>query len=254
MEISVCTTNYNCAHALGRHLESVYRVLAGLDFEYIVVDNRSTDQSWDILRGWNSTHPNMRLMSKRCTMGAGRQIGFAHSSGRFIVILDTDVVYDPILRLVVDRYLEQFSSFALQALYCGIFPRAQWAAIGGRRSLNTNEDVDMWIRLWRLGSMRWYPVPVGTNFKDSAAAGSHDYLSRRYPPRERIARLLRREWDLLKTRDLQPIDLEGIINSNTIDLGLVKAIPSWPQNRTRQTATQHLVEFVRLAKQVIRTS
>ncbi len=254
MELSVCTTNYNCAHALGRHLESVYRVLAGLDFEYIVVDNRSRDRSWDILRGWNSTHPNMRLMSKRCTMGAGRQIAFDHSAGRFIVVLDTDVVYDPILRLVVDCYLERFSSLALQALFCGIFPREHWAAIGGRRSLNTNEDVDMWIRLWRLGWMRWYPVAVGTNLKESAATGSDDYLSRRYARRERISRLLRREWDLLKTRDLQLIDLQGIIASNTIDLGVVKSIPVWPQNRTRQTARQHLVEFVRLAKQAIRTS
>ena len=253
MEISVCTTNYNCAHALGRHLESVYRVLAGIDFEYIVVDNRSRDKSWDILRGWSSRHPNMRLISKRCTMGAGRQIAFHHSSGRFIVVLDTDVVYDPVLRVVVDRYLEQFSAFALQALFCGIYPREQWAAIGGRRSLNTNEDVDMWVRLWRLGWMRWYPIPVGTNLKESAAAGSHDYLSRRYPRRERIARLLRREWDMLKTRDLQLVDLRGIIASNTIDLGLVKAIPLWPQNRTRQTAIEHLVEFVRLAKQAIRT-
>ena len=101
--------------------------------------------------------------------------------------------------------------------------------------------------------MRWYPVPVGTNLKESAAAGSHDYLSRRYPRRERIVRLLRREWDMLKTRDLQLVDLRGIIASNTIDLGLVKAIPLWPQNRTRQTATEHLVEFVRLAKQAIRT-
>ena len=113
MEISVCTTNYNCAHALGRHLESVYRVLAGLEFEYIMVDNRSRDGSWDILRGWNSTHPNMRLISKRCTMGAGRQIAFDHSEGRFIVVLDTDVVYDPLLRLVVDRYLERYRSLAV---------------------------------------------------------------------------------------------------------------------------------------------
>src|SRR5207245_9467781 len=210
MEISICTTNYNCAHALRPHLDSVYRAFAGLDFQYVVVDNHSRDNRWDILQGWNSAHPNMRLISKRCTMGAGRQSAFDHSEGRFIVVLDTDVVYDPLLRLVVDRYLERYRSLAVQAVFCGIFPRAQWAAIGGRRSLNTNEDVDMWIRLWRLGSMRWYPVPVGTNLKESAAAGSHDYLSRRYPPRERIARLLRREWDLLKTRDLQLIDLEGV--------------------------------------------
>src|SRR3989442_9175159 len=214
MEISVCTTNYNCAHALGRHLESVYRVLAGLEFEYIMVDNRSRDGSWDILRGWNSTHPNMRLISKRCTMGAGRQIGFDQSAGRFILVLDTDVVYDPILRLVVDRYAEQFSSFAIQALYCGIFPRAQWAAIGGRRSLNTNEDVDMWVRLWRLGWMRWYPVPVGTNLKESAAAGSHDYLSRRYPRRGRIVRVLRRGGGMLLKPGPTQLPLPGGITAD----------------------------------------
>ena len=252
MEISICTTNYNCAHALRPHLDSVYRAFAGLDFEYVVVDNHSRDRSWDILRGWNSAHPNMRLISKRCTMGAGREIAFDHSEGRFIVVLDTDVVYDPILRVVVDRYLERYRSLAVQAVFCGIFPRQLWTAIGGRRSLNTNEDLDMWIRLWRLGVMRWYPVSVGTNVKDPSATGSFDYLSNRYARGERIARLVRREWDLLKTRDLQRIDLKEVITSNTVDLGLEKPIPPWPQSRTPLTAAQHLVEVVRLAKQVIR--
>ena len=101
--------------------------------------------------------------------------------------------------------------------------------------------------------MKWYPIPVGTNLKESSALGASDYLSRRYPRRERVIRLLRREWDLLKTRELQRMNLQEIISSNTIDLGLGKAIPPWPQNRPQQTATQHLVEIVRLAKQVIRT-
>src|SRR5436190_1827417 len=79
------------------------------------------------------------------------------------------------------------------------------------------------------------------------------YPCPRYPRRERVIRLLRREWDLLKTRELQRMNLQEIISSNTIDLGLGKAIPPWPQNRPQQTATQHLVEIVRLAKQVIRT-
>lgn len=252
MELSICTTNYNCAHALRRHLDSVYRAFAGLDFEYVVVDNRSRDHSWDILQGWTSAHPNMRLISKRCTMGAGRQIAFEHSEGRFVVVLDTDVVYDPVLRLVVDRYLERFRSLAVQAVFCGIFPRHLWAAIGGRHSLNTNEDVDMWIRLWKIGSMRWYPVPVGTNVKDPSATGSFDYLSERYARGERMARLVRREWDLWKTRDLQRIDLNEVIASNTIDLGLETPVPPWPQSRARMTVGQQLVEAVRLAKQVIR--
>src|SRR2546425_8610436 len=156
--LSVCTTNYNCAHALEKHLESVYRGLAGLDFEYIVVDNLSTDGSLNILRGWSSKHPEMITMSKRCTMGEGRQLSFEKSTGSFIMVLDTDVVYSDLLRSFTDAYFAQCSDVSVQAVYCGIFPRDQWVRAGGRKSLNTNAAVDMWFRIARLGTMRWYPA------------------------------------------------------------------------------------------------
>jgi len=253
MDVSICTTNYNCAHALPRHLESVFGALEGLNFEYIVVDNRSRDRSWDILAAWQTTHPNVQLLSKRCTMGTGRQLAFLNSGGHLILILDTDVVYDSVLRAFVDWYIASNSPFGLQAIFGGIFPREVWSRIGGRRSLNTNEDVDMWIRLWRIGMIRWYPMPLGTNLKEPDAVGSFDHLSARYTRSERTLRLLRREWDLFKTQSAQRIDLQKMIASNAIDLGLGKALRAWPQNRTRQTAAEHLLEFVRLAKQTIRT-
>jgi len=189
--LSICTTNYNCAHALSEHLASVYRALQAIDFEYIVVDNRSRDHSVQTLNDWASNHPNMTVMSRRCTMGEGRQLAFARSRGQFVAVLDTDVIYWDILRRFIDRYLDGYSRYSVQALYCGIFPREHWLRVGGRRSLNTNEDVDMWIRLWRLGVMKWYPIPLGQNMKELTALGSSDYLSRRYSRAERILRLTR---------------------------------------------------------------
>jgi glycosyltransferase involved in cell wall biosynthesis len=253
VDISVCTTNYNCAHALTLHLESVFRGLKGLDFEYIVVDNMSRDRSWEILADWRTANPNFQLLSKRCTMGEGRQVAFLRSTGRLILVLDTDVVYDPLLRQFVDRCLASNFPFAIQALFCGVFPRGLWNRVGGRRSLNTNEDVDMWIRLWRIGMIKWYSVPMGTNLKEPNASGSYDYLSGRYTHSERTLRLLRREWDLFKTRSLQKVDLKEIIHANAVDLDLGREIRPWPQNRSRQTAAEHVIEFVRQAKQAIRT-
>ena len=245
MKVSICTTNYNCAHALERHLTSVYGLLSGLDFEYIVVDNRSNDRSSDIFRHWASRHTNMTVLSERCTMGEGRQIAFRHSKGNHVMVIDTDVVYVPLLRHFVDAYLAQCPHLSVQAVFCGIFPRQQWFRIGGRRSLNTNEDVDMWIRMWRLGTMRWYPVYLGENLKEASAVGSADYLSSRYPRRERITRLLRREWDLLKTREVGRLDLHELIEANTIDLELGPRPGPWPQDRTRQTRMQHWASLVR---------
>ena len=252
MRISICTTNYNCAHALEKHLESVYRLLEGWEFEYIVVDNKSRDRSLAILQSWSSEHTNMLVLSKRCTMGEGRQIAFGRSSGNHVMVLDTDVIYNTTFRALVAAYFQRCPEFSLQAVFCGIFPRTQWVSAGGRRSLNTNEDVDLWIRIARLGTMRWYPVHTGENLKEAAAWGIGDYLSRRYSRGERILRLLRREWDLWKTRDIRRINLQALIEANVIDLGLGKPGP-WPQSRTRQTRVQHTLEFARQLKQTVRT-
>lgn len=253
MALSICTTNYNCAHALPLHLESVFRALASLEFEYIVVDNKSRDGSRAILAEWSDDRPNVHVVSRKCTMGEGRQIAFLRSTGPWILVLDTDVVYDSILTDFVTQCVSSSFPFAIQALYGGMFPRALWDRVGGRRSLNTNEDVDMWTRLLQIGMMRWYTIPLGTNLKEPDALGSYDHLSARYSRPERVLRLLRREWDLFKTREIQKLDLQEIIRSNPIDLGLGRKTVRWPQNRVCQTRAEHLNEFLRLARQAIRT-
>ena len=251
MKISICTTNYNCAHALSRHLESVYRELAGMEFEYIVVDNKSKDVSLQVLQAWAASHPNMTVLSKRCTMGEGREIAFRHSTGDPIMVLDTDVVYSDALRALAEAYFERCPEWSLQAVFCGLFPRNQWIAAGGRRSLNTNEDLDMWVRLARLGTMRWYPIYTGENLKEADAWGRGDYLSARYSRGERILRLARREWDRIKTREIELINIQALIAANLVDLGLGSPGP-WPQGRVRTTPMQSAVQFVREFKQTLK--
>lgn len=251
MTLSVCTTNYNCAHALLRHLKSVYENLEGLDFEYIVVDNFSTDESLNVLHAWADHHDNMRVVQKRSTMGEGRQVAFTHSKGSHLMVVDTDVVYTNMLRPFVDRYFQMYSEYSVQAVFCAIFPRGHWEKVGGRRSLNTNEDADMWFRLWKLGLIRWSLVVLGANLKEPEATGSYDHLSRRYSRSERLFRLLRRQLDLWKTHELQRVDIDEMIAGNTVDLGLSSKVQCWPQNRVHQRTVQQFVEFVRQMKQTI---
>jgi len=250
--LSVCATNYNCAHALERHLRSVYGNLAGLGFEYIVVDNASRDGSQDILRRWAAQNENLKVSVRRSTMGDGRQLAFEQSSGSQIMVLDTDVVYTTLLRRFVDRYFERYRDFSVQAIFCAIFPREQWLLAGGRRSLNTNEDVDMWLRVLKLGTMRWYPVPLGENLKEPLAWGESDHLSSRYAKGERIVRLLRREWDLLKTRQVRDVDLESLVRRLTIDFELGPSVGTWPQRRVRVGRARHAAAFVRDLRDVLR--
>lgn len=233
--ISICTTNYNCAHALERHLDSVYSQMDEDMFEYIMVDNKSKDDSEKILRNFEKEHENMKVLSQKCTMGMGRQIAFEHSSGDLIMVIDTDTVYYPIFKDFVRIYLEKYRDIALQAIYCGIFPREIWEKIGGRRDLNIYEDLDMWIRIWKLGKIKWYPVIIGENIKDASTQASWEYQSSRYGKFEKIRRFMRREYDLLRLKEIHKIELKKMYEENIIDLGLGEMEKAWVKNVPNQS-------------------
>jgi len=249
---SVCATNYNCAHALTRHLESVFRAFGDRSFEYIVVDNQSRDGSWEILRDWAANRAAIHLLRRKCTMGQGRNLAVAIAGGSRILIVDTDVVYRPDLLTFVEKWEDACPEYAVQMPFLGLFPRGVWESVGGRRSLNTYEDVDMWLRVHALGKMRWYPVPAGENLKEPEAHGGGDYASHRYPRWERIFRLLRRELDLWKTRDSEGVDIEGLIRANTVDLGMGATLPRWVTNRPAVRPGERGRVFGRLLFQVLR--
>jgi len=225
--LSIISTNYNCAHALRKHLESIYAQFREDEFEYVVVDNRSRDASPDILRAWAADHPNFVWLSRRCTRGRGAEIAAGHSWAPFILLVDTDTVYFPILRPFVDRAVSSFSRYAVQAIYAGVFPRFLWRVVGGRENFNFGEDFDMWMRLHRIGRMKWYPVRMGENLKEPWARDSQDYLSARYRTLERVQRLVRREFDKLRHLEYADWDLQRVWKSNAIDLGLAPTESTW---------------------------
>ncbi len=116
--------------------------------------------------------------------------------------------------------------------------------------MNAFEDVDMWIRIWELGKMRWYPVLMGENVKEMG--GTYDFLSTRYNKRERITRLLRKEYDLLKTTKIREVDLEKIAKENTIDLGLGEMRTDWFSNYPKFTRKENIKRFGREMKRTLK--
>jgi glycosyltransferase involved in cell wall biosynthesis len=202
-------------------------------FEYIVVDNLSSDDSMKILNDYAKDHPNMKVLSEKCSMGKGRQISYEQSQGEFIMVIDTDTVYFPIFKEFVDIYLNEYSGYAMQAILCGIFPRKIWEKIGGRRDLNVYEDVDMWVRIWRLGKMRFYPVLMGENVKDPSTQAGLDFMSQRYKKMEKVKRFVRKEYDLIRLREVTRSDLEKMFRENVVDLELAEPEKTWFKNAPR---------------------
>ncbi|MBS1813482.1 MAG: glycosyltransferase [Acidobacteria bacterium] len=101
-ELSICIPTYNCAQYLSAALESVMR--QGLtDFEIIVVDNASTDNTEEVIRSLNN--PYLKYFRNSSNLGS-RENGnrcLEKASGKYIKFLCADdVLLDGVLPQQLD--------------------------------------------------------------------------------------------------------------------------------------------------------
>lgn len=92
MRVSVVITNFDYAHFLPDALDSAL-ALDWPDVEVVVVDNGSTDGSWDVISRYGD-----RVIALSTAHGQQREAanaGFAKSSGDVVVFLDADDVLPP---------------------------------------------------------------------------------------------------------------------------------------------------------------
>src|SRR5688500_4647371 len=70
---------------------------AGRSYEIILIDDGSTDDSFEVLRTLQARDPRMRVIQFRRNFGqtAAFSAGFAHARGRYIVTADGDLQNDP---------------------------------------------------------------------------------------------------------------------------------------------------------------
>src|SRR6266571_8999455 len=97
MRISVVVPVYNEEQTVAQVLESLSRV--PLDLEVIVVDDASTDRTWEILQELRQRAPFNTYRYVRHDhnqgKGAGLRTGFGLVSGELVTVQDADMEYNP---------------------------------------------------------------------------------------------------------------------------------------------------------------
>src|SRR6266487_4440015 len=97
MRISVVIPVYNEEETVAQVLESLSRV--PLNLEIVVVDDASTDRTWDILQELRQKKPFDTYHYVRHThnqgKGAGLRTGFSLIGGDLVTIQDADMEYNP---------------------------------------------------------------------------------------------------------------------------------------------------------------
>ena len=92
--VSVVMAAYNGAHLIGETLDSLWAQSFG-DFEVIVVDDRSTDDTLDVLQA--CADPRLRVIAATHNAGPvrSRNRAFAKARGRYVAGLDQDDICLP---------------------------------------------------------------------------------------------------------------------------------------------------------------
>lgn len=127
VDVSIVLLNWNNAPLVADCLRTIERSGTHCAYEVIVADNHSTDNSEELLRHLEATHPSVRCVFNRDNrgFGAGNNEAIPYCTGRYVLFLNTDTrVLEPLDELIA----------AADALgeRCG--------AIGGR-VLNTDYSI-----------------------------------------------------------------------------------------------------------------
>jgi len=112
MEISIIINNYKTKGLLKQCLAGIYAYPPSVSYEIIVVDNNSQDGSVEMVK---DKFPQVKLVASGENLGhhRGNNLGIKNSSGKYILILNTDIAF---LDNSIDRiynFMESHSEAAL---------------------------------------------------------------------------------------------------------------------------------------------
>jgi len=91
MDVSIIIVNYNTSKLLEECISSVLTKTKNLEFEIIVVDNSSVDDSVNVMR---TRFPKVKLIESKDNLGFGRanNVGATIAKGKYLFFLNTDTL------------------------------------------------------------------------------------------------------------------------------------------------------------------
>ena len=158
--ITVCGTTYQAARTLDLSLQSVINVLEklGIEYEVVIVDNYSTDGTYEKLLKWSRKIP-MRVYRYKCSRGLGRAICVALARGDYIFMIDLDRVYNQEALIELLKCHEVVTK-VLNVQCTRLCSKDAFLKINFR-DLNRAEDVDRYVRLIKSG-IKYLPITTNT--------------------------------------------------------------------------------------------
>jgi glycosyltransferase involved in cell wall biosynthesis len=98
-DISVVIPLYNEDESLPELIAWIEKVMDEHKFSYevVMIDDGSTDKSWEVIESLNKKNPNIKGLRFRRNYGksAGLNVGFEHAEGKVVITMDADLQDSP---------------------------------------------------------------------------------------------------------------------------------------------------------------
>ena len=106
MKLTVISPTLNEAENIPHLVEQLERALVDIDYEILIVDDDSPDQTWSIAQQISLTNPRVRVLRRTQNRGLGMAVidGFSHAGGDVLACIDADLQHDP---SILPRMLEE---------------------------------------------------------------------------------------------------------------------------------------------------
>lgn len=107
-DVSIVLVNYNTKEITSNCVKSIFENTKGINFEIIVVDNNSTDGSAQHFRKEFGEKIKLIESKKNLGFGGGANIGIKESTGKYILLLNTDtIITDNTIKNIFDFMEEE---------------------------------------------------------------------------------------------------------------------------------------------------
>ena len=157
--VTVVTAVYNGADYIGETIESVLTCAEGLNFEYIVVDDGSTDSTLEILKSYGDS---IKVFSHaNCGESASVTKAFFLAQGKYLIVVSAD---DPLL--TAELFDEVFDWFERDSNLVAVYP--DWQMIDPNGAVIQTVLVPDYSDELLIGQCRTLPGPGVIFRRDSA--------------------------------------------------------------------------------------
>ena len=145
-ELSVIVPTYNEADNIEPLVRTLTSVLGELDYEIIIVDDDSPDQTWRRAAEVAKIHSRVRVIRRTQGRGLAASVieGFNQATGTFLACMDGDLQHDPKILLSMLEQLRQGASMAVASRYVAAGDTGPWS-VGRKFKSRVATKLAQWL-------------------------------------------------------------------------------------------------------------